>query len=404
MRSPRSSAFICGLFIFTASAEQIAIKAGHVVDPATATVKHNQILLIDGSRLMTVSAIPAGVKVIDLSASYVLPGLIDAHTHLCATVDAKWDLGDFWIMAQQRRAGFRAIQGATHAREMLEAGFTSVRDLGNAGDYLDADLEKAIRFGITPGPGMVFAGRIIAPFGGQFWDTPADRKALDNPEYAFADSHDEMRKAIRENIYFGARVIKIVVDAQSYVYSEDDIRFVVAEAAAAKVKVAAHCQTARGAHNAIAAGVGSVEHGWKISDADLALAAKNKVALVTTDFTAHMLELSGFTPDAAQSKHAEYIERLRRAYTGGVEIVFGSDIMADSKGFTRGQLALEYVDNFPEAGIAAPVALRAFTTNAARLMDNHSETDLIAVAANPLDDISALKHISFVMKNGKVIR
>ena len=179
-------------------------------------------------------------------------------------------------MALQRRAGWRAIQGAQHAREMLESGFTTVRDVGNAGDYLDADLEKAIRFGIVPGPTMVFAGRIIAPFGGQFWNTPTDGRLLDNPEYRFADSRDEMRKAVRENVYWGARVIKIVVDGQKYTYSADDIRFMVEEAARAGVKVAAHVQTEKGARAAIEAGVASIEHGWVLTDEDLALARKNR--------------------------------------------------------------------------------------------------------------------------------
>jgi hypothetical protein len=114
-----------------------------------------------------------------------------------------------------------------HAKEALEAGFTTVRDVGNSGDYLDMDLEKAIRFGITPGPTIVPAGRIIAPFSGQFWDTPADPKRLYDPEFYFADSQDEMRKAVRENLYWGAKVIKIVVDSKRYQYSADDIRFIV---------------------------------------------------------------------------------------------------------------------------------------------------------------------------------
>src|SRR6185437_9471760 len=198
----------------------------------------------------------------------------DAHTHLLATIDPKWDLGDFWIMALQRRPGWRAIEGVRHAQEMLESGFTSVRDLGNSGDHLDTDLDKAIRFGRVPGPAMIFSGPIISPFGGQFWDTPADPRLLDNPEYRVADSRDEMRKAVRENIYWGARVIKIAVDGQKYRYQADDIRFIVDEAARAGVKVAAHVQTERGARAAIEAGVASIEHGWVLTDEDLALAAR----------------------------------------------------------------------------------------------------------------------------------
>jgi imidazolonepropionase-like amidohydrolase len=264
-----------------------AIRAGTLIDPETGEAAKDQIILIEGSRISEIGPavqIPPNARQIDLTTQVVLPGLMDAHTHLCASVDPKWDLGDFWIHALQRRAGYRAILGARHAKEMLEAGFTTVRDLGNAGEYLDMDLEKAIRFGMIPGPTIVAAGRIIAPFGGQFWDTPADPEHLVNPEYYFADSRDELRKAVRENIYWGAKVIKIVVDSQEYIYSIEDIRFVVEEAAAAGVKVAAHVQTEQGAHNAIEAGVASIEHAWYLTDEDMALAKQKGVVLVSTDF------------------------------------------------------------------------------------------------------------------------
>jgi imidazolonepropionase-like amidohydrolase len=379
-------------------AQQTVIHAGHYVDPATATITANATIIVDGPKIYLGQPTTAQAHIIELPNSYVLPGLIDAHTHLCATVDEKWDLGDFWIMALQRRAGFRAIQGAANAKAMLDAGFTMVRDVGNSGDYLDADLEKAIRFGVIPGPKMIFAGRIIAPYGGQFWNTPTDRKLLDNPEYAFADSHDEMRRYVRENIYMGARVIKIVVDGQKYIYSQDDIRFIVKEADGAGVKVAAHVQTEKGAHNAIAAGVASIEHAWHVTDEDLALAARNHVALVSTDFTVHMLERSGMDTVAARAKHQAYIERLRRAYKAGVTIVFGTDIMAGLKGQTRGQLAQEYFDNFAEAGIPPAEALRTMTTNAAALLGVPNTGGLIAVESDPLKDLSALKHAKVVIQ------
>lgn len=192
-----------GLLLFQtsqAAAQIAAITAGTLVDPETGTATTRQIILIEAGKIKAVGSglqVPRDAERIDLSEETVLPGLIDAHTHLLATVDPRWDLGDFWIMALQRRAGWRAIQGARHAKEMLESGFTTVRDLGNSGDHLDTDLDKAIRFGLAPGPTMVFSGRIIAPFGGQFWDTPADPRMLDNPEYRFADSRDEMQKAVR---------------------------------------------------------------------------------------------------------------------------------------------------------------------------------------------------------------
>jgi imidazolonepropionase-like amidohydrolase len=400
----------------SAHAETIALLAGRLVDPEKGVAREKQIVLIQDGKIREIGpgiAIPADARRIDLLRETVLPGLFDAHTHLCANIDAKWDLGDFWIMALQRRPGYRAILGAQHAREMLESGFTTVRDVGNSGDYLDMDLEKAIRFGVVPGPTIIPAGRIIAPFGGQFWDTPADGRLLDNPEYLFADSRDELRKAVRQNIYWGAKVIKIVVDGQRYIYSADDIRFIVAEAAGAGVKVAAHAQTERGARAAIEAGVASIEHGWVLSDDDLALAVKNHVTLVSTDFTVTELIADGMEPDRAQRTHAKYVERLRRAWTAGVNVVFGTDVMADVKGRTRGSLAIEYVDSFVEAGIAAPEILRSMTTRAAVLLGVDQErgflrpgmaADLVATPGDPLRDIGALKEIDFVMKDGVVRR
>ena len=234
---------------------------------------------------------------------------------------------------------------------------------------------------------MLFSGRIIAPFGGQFWDTPADPRLLDNPEYRFADSRDEMQKAVRENIYWGARVIKIVVDGQNYAYSADDIRFIVAEAARAGTKVAAHVQTERGARAAIEASVASIEHGWVLTDEDLALAKKNNVVLVSTDFTVAELIANGIEPDAAKRIHEKYVARLKRAWDAGVEVVFGTDVMADVKGRSRGELAMEYVDSFREAGISPSDILRSMTTRAAALLAR-------AIAARAWSSASVFSHSS----------
>jgi imidazolonepropionase-like amidohydrolase len=399
----------------TSLAAVTAIKVGAIVDPDSASISHNQIILIDDGKIKAIGpavAIPEGATVIDLSTQIVLPGFIDAHTHLLANIDPKWDLGDTWIMTLQRRPGYRAILGAQHAKEMLEAGFTTVRDVGNSGEYLDMDLEKAIRFGYIVGPTIIPAGRIIAPFGGQFWDTPAEPKLLNNPEYYFADSQDEMRKAVRENIYWGAKVIKIVVDGQRYQYSADDIRFIVAEAARAHAKVAAHVQTETGARAAIEAKVASIEHGWVLTDEDLALAKKNGVVLVSTDFTVKQLQANGFDEADSQRIHASRVERLRRAYKAGITIVFGTDIMNNSRE-SRGTQSLEYIGSFIEAGVPPADILRAMTTHAARLLDVDNvrgqlkvglAADLIAVPGNPLIDITVLQKVSFVMKEGIVYR
>ena len=188
--------------------------------------------------------IPADAKIIDLSKSTVLPGLFDAHTHLCMTLKKDRDGSSYYITTLLDSTPYRAIEGVANARDMLAAGFTTVRDVGNNGNYADTALREAIERGLVPGPTMINAGRIIAPYGGQFHLQP-EKRDLATPEYAFADTHDEMIKAIRENIHYGATVIKIVVDDQKYIYSADDIRFMVEEAHRDGLKLAAHCWTRR---------------------------------------------------------------------------------------------------------------------------------------------------------------
>jgi len=414
----RVFSLLAGVWCLQAGGPILALKVARVLDPASGLDARHQILLVEEGRIRAVGSelvIPKDAQIVDLGNRTLMPGLMDAHTHLCATVDGKWDLGDFWIMAIQRPQGFRAIQGAAHARQMVEAGFTTVRDMGNAGEYLDMDLEKAIRFGIVPGPTIIPSGRIIAPFGGQFWDNPANKEHLQNPEYRFADSLDELRKAIRENIYYGAKVIKIVVDGKPYAYSTEDIHFVVKEASEAGLKVAAHVQTERGARRAIEAGVASIEHAWVLTDEDLALAKKQGVALVSTDFTEKILRAADgdVTADRAKALHRRYVDRLRRARLAGVNVVFGTDIMVDIEGETRGILALEYMDSFLEAGYTPLEILAAMTGKAATLLGVAEErgairpgmaADLVAMVGDPVLDIHQLTHIDFVMRNGRMIK
>lgn len=398
-----------------AAAQVTVIKAGRLVMPETGTVLENQVILVEGERIEAVGAdieIPEGAHVIDLSHATVLPGLFDAHTHLCLNMQRQWDAGDYLVNALNWRAGMRAITGVVHAREMLDAGFTTVRDVGNAGDYAAVDLARAIEWGMVPGPTVVATGRIITPFGGQF-AKPAPRHVLDNPEYLFADTRDELQKAVRENIYYGANLIKLIVDDQPYIYTAEEIRFVVVEAGRAGRRVAAHCVTRQGARNAAAAGVASIEHGWQLGEEEFALMKQNNVALVSTDFTLKYLEALGQTPEQAHHSHAQKVERLRRAYQAGVRIVFGTDVMTGLPGETRGTLAVGYVDSFAEAGVPHEETLRALTTYAAHLLGVERErgfvapgfyADFIAVPDNPLEDIQTLKQVLFVMRHGKVHR
>lgn len=179
------------------------------------------------------------------------------------------------------------------------------------------------------------------------------------------------------------------------------------------MKIAAHVQTERGARAAIEAGVASIEHAWTVTDEDLALAKKNNVVLVSTDFTEKVLRANGMDEATARAVHKKRVERLRRAIQAGVTVVFGTDIMIDLKGETRGTLAIEYIDSFVEAGVPAMQILKAMTTDAVRLLGVESErgaikpgmaADLIAVTGNPQENIQALKSVAFVMKNGAVVK
>src|SRR5687768_1429735 len=161
-----------------------------------------------------------------------------------------------------------------NAKAMLESGFTILRDIGNVGKYACTSLRVAIQRKMVPGPTVFNAGRIIAPYGGQFHLQP-DKRELAEPQYFFADTRDEMVKAIRQNIHYGANWIKIVVDDQRYIYSPEDIKFMVDEAAKAGVKLAAHCWTHQGARNAAMASVASIEHGFDMTAEDLQLAKRN---------------------------------------------------------------------------------------------------------------------------------
>src|SRR3954466_15826375 len=242
MRKRLTFRLLCCLALLAASALSLsaqvaAIRAGKLVDPETGSTSTNQNILIENGRIKAVGAglsIPTGASVIDLSRATVLPGLFDAHTHLCQETEP--DNRSLYYTDILEPGSYRAILGVANARAVLDSGFTTVRDVGNAGNYVDTSLRLAIERGVVPGPTIINAGRIIAPFGGQYHLQP-ERRSLAEPEYLFADTRDEIRKAIRENVHFGAKVIKIVVDDQPYIYSVDDIKFIVDEAARAGVKV-----------------------------------------------------------------------------------------------------------------------------------------------------------------------
>ena len=401
------------LLATNAGAERIAIKAGRLVDPQGGQVATNQVIVVEDGKIASVGGgqPPAGATVIDLSDATVLPGLFDCHTHLCASVSFRGHgpdsfLTDLTAYTSQTTDAYRALQGVANAASMLEAGFTTVRDVGNAGLYADTDLRHAVEKGLVPGPTIVNAGRIIAPFGGQLHLTP-QRGGQTVTEYLFADTPDELVKAVRENVHFGARVIKVVADDQPYAYNTADMTTIVTEAARAGLKVAAHCMTDAGSRSAVEAGVASVEHGFLMTDETLALARRRGVALVGTDFTRELLEAFGLV-----ELHPTIVDRLKRARKAGVTMAYGTDVFLEG-GRSRGAWAMSMIRSYAEAGMPAPEILRMMTTNAARLLGVEKDrgairpglaADIVATRGRPDQDILALEDVVFVMKDGRVIK
>ncbi len=398
---------LAGLILMPASAQTVVIKAGHLVDVASGTVKDNQSILVEDGKITAVGdrvVAPDGTPVIDLSDQYVMPGLIDAHTHLALMEMDGSDINDFgsyYYASLIEDTSMRVAQGTQMARSMIEAGFVWARDTGNNGLYGDVTLRRAIEGGWIPGPNMVTAGRMIAPFGGQFQMQP-EKPGLGNPEYLYADSHDELVRAVRENVHYGATFLKLIIDNQPYIYSEEDVRVAVDEAHDMGVKVMSHAMSDEGIRNAVLGGVDSIEHGWQISDETLQLMKDHGTYLVGTDFPAARI---------GETRYQANVDRNKRARKIGVKLAFGSDAVYYEEGRTRGEQTLDFLRSYVDADFPNAFILQMATMNGADLLGANSgeikvgkNADIIAMYHNPLDDIEALRGVQFVMKDGEVYK
>jgi imidazolonepropionase-like amidohydrolase len=395
----------------------IAIRAGVLIDPGSGQVLRNQTILVGGETIRAIGPdveVPAGAEKLDLSREWVLPGLMDAHTHLTLTeITGNAPFESFYL---SEATAFRALRGMHNAQVLLQRGFTTIRDVGNDGEYAMIDVRRAIERGLFDGPTVIGSGKIIAPFGGQSREIPAERGPFWSYEYLDADTPAEVRKAVRRNIYYGAGVIKLVSDNSAFHASEEELRAAVDEAHRAGLPVAIHVYGGPAAQAAIDAGVDSIEHGFFLTDEQLAQMKTKGVFLVGTDFPRAHLDIIGTSggifppPDVLAPK---IVDRLKRARRVGVRLVFGTDTVADMPGRTRADMMFDYLAVWRSAEIPPMDILKAMTSEAAELLRVRAQrgrlavglsADMVAMPADPLQDIEALRAIDFVMRNGKVVR
>jgi imidazolonepropionase-like amidohydrolase len=412
MLAARSLFAALALAATPAAAQVTAIRAGGLVDPEAGTIARNQVILVENGRFTAVGAnvaIPAGAEVIDLTQLVVLPGLVDAHNHLALTYKEIPEHNSYYLTYVLDGTPLRAIQAVSNGLQMLNAGFTIIRDMGNAGDYADAALRIAIEQGWIPGPTIVNSGIIIGGMGGQYWPTPemARDHNIVYPEYLDADTPDEIVKAVRQNALFGARVIKICVDCKPWGYTVDEIKLFIAEAAKAGLKVEGHVQTVEGAGRAIEAGIWSIAHDRGLTPEMHTRMAQKGIWRAGTETP---LTLTGHT---TPQRYEATVTGLRDAYEKKVPLTFSTDADYYVPGKTRGEVAIEFLETWKAARIPPADILRAMTVNGYKVSETYDRrglirpglvADLIAVRESPLQNIDALRDVRFVMKDGMVFK
>ena len=405
-----------------AAGPPIVLRAAHLFDSVSGKLVDNGVVVVSGTRIQAVGSkakIPDGAKIIDLGDATLLPGLIDAHVHLSNESSPNWYHD--WYDGIMRFPAEQALYGAHYAKATLEAGITTVRDVGS-NDYISLGLRNAIAAGMIPGPRMLVSNYAIGSTGGHADQdpVPAQRIAVAGPLQGVCNGPAECREAVRYQIKYGADVIKFMpsggvlslsdpVDAPEL--SQEEMNAIVSEAHAWGRKVAAHCHGDTAAKMAIAAGVDSIEHGSFLKDDTLQEMKKKHVYLVATLFAGawvgeHADEFPPAIAVKARAAAAASQTMFQHAAKIGVPLAMGTDAGVEPHGLNGREFSLMTKNGLPPAQ-----ALMAGTAGGADLLGVADKTgtlvagksaDIIAVSGNPLSDMKTVEHPVLVMKEGTV--
>ena len=400
--------------------EVTAVIAGRLIDGVDGSVRENVTILVRGTRLEAVGEdiqVPSGATRVDLSDHTVMPGFIDLHTHLTSGGGSRDNRLRRW-------PGHLAIVGVMNARITLEAGFTTVRNVG-ADNYADVALRDAINEGLVPGPRMYTAVYSLGITGGHCDSNGYRPDVFEEPgiEHGIAQGIERVREAVNYQIKYGADVIKFcatggvlslgdAVGVQQY--TQEEMVVLVQTANMAERTVAAHAHGLEGIKAAVRAGVTSIEHGSMLDDETVRLMAEHGTYLVPTMMAFENVRerslagtLTGFPGQKALEIYPYFRESIRLAIREGVNIGFGTDAGVFPHGENAGEFRL-----LVDVGMSPTDAILAATREAAKVLHRTEElgsveagkvADLVAVRGDPLEDIDLLRNIDFVMKDGVVV-
>ncbi|GAK94321.1 hypothetical protein JCM19298_1449 [Nonlabens ulvanivorans] len=402
------------------------IKAGFLYDSKSNTLLKNKLIQIQGTKIISISefdSLPENSQVIDLTKYTVLPGLIDAHTHVLFSQEANEDFAEHSVKSLTMESdALRALRGAKRAKSYLEEGITSIKDLGNSGLYLDVSLRDAINEGTIDGPRIYASGPILAANGGQVYGVLPEHQNIINLEYRIITSPEDAKNAVREHVNQNVDLIKICADniPNNTYLTIDEIKSIVKTAHSYNLKVTAHSVTNQSAWNAIEAGVDGIEHGFNLADSTLVKMAEKQIFLVPTENSKSYMYTYAKLANYKENELDwidNYIDRMKkrldRAIKIGVPIVAGSDNYTDIK-LSSGESSKDMYRYYFEAGMKPLDILQSSTYISALQLGRENEigyikpksnADIIAVKGDIINDfISTLGNVVFVMKDGNIYK